>query len=53
MGLFSDMFDFDGDGELDTFEKAARFATLASLGDTLESEMEAAERTDLDSDDDE
>ena len=27
-GLFDDMFDFDRDGEMDSFEKAAEFNTL-------------------------
>lgn len=30
-GLFGDLFDFNGDGKLDTFEKAAEFATFMEM----------------------
>ncbi len=30
-GFFGDMFDFDGDGKLDTFEQAADFCAFMSL----------------------
>lgn len=30
-GLFDKMFDFNHDGKLDSFEKAARFATFVSF----------------------
>ena len=30
-GLFGDMFDFDHDGEMDSFEKAAEFNFLEDL----------------------
>lgn len=30
-GLFDDMFDFDRDGEMDSFEKAAEFNFLEDL----------------------
>lgn len=30
-GLFGGLFDFDGDGKLDSFEKAAEFATFMEL----------------------
>lgn len=31
MGLFGNLFDFNGNGKLDTLEKAAELATLASI----------------------
>ena len=37
MGIFGDMFDFNNDGKLDTFEKAAEFGMLMNL---IESEEE-------------
>ncbi len=40
-GLFGDLFDLNHDGELDTFEKAAEFATFASIMDAMESEKES------------
>lgn len=33
MGLFGNLFDFNGDGKLDTFEKTAEFAAFASMMD--------------------
>ena len=33
MGLFGNLFDFNGDGKMDTFEQAAEFATFASIMD--------------------
>ena len=30
-GLFGDMFDFNGDGKLDSFERAADFAAFVNL----------------------
>ena len=32
-GIFGGMFDFDGDGELDAFERAAEFGFLQELMD--------------------
>ena len=32
-GLFGDLFDFNHDGKLDGFERAAEFATFASMLD--------------------
>ena len=32
-GLFDDMFDFDRDGEMDSFEKAAEFNFMEDLLD--------------------
>lgn len=33
-GFFGNLFDFNGDGKLDGFEKAADFAAFANLMDT-------------------
>lgn len=41
-GLFGGLFDFNHDDEMDTFEKAAGFATFACIMDTMESEKEAS-----------
>ncbi len=39
-GLFDGMFDFNNDGQLDSMEQAAEFATVASvLDDCLEDEQ--------------
>ena len=37
-GLFGDMFDFDHDGEMDSFEKAAEFNFMEDLLDDERSE---------------
>lgn len=37
-GIFGGLFDFNHDGKLDTFEKAAEFATFACLIHAMESE---------------
>lgn len=42
-GLFGRLFDFDGDGKLDTFEQAAEFATFASIIDAEEAREKAEE----------
>ena len=34
MGLFGDLFDFDGDGTLDCFEKAAEFGMFMQMTDS-------------------
>ena len=36
-GLFGDLFDFNHDGKLDGFERAAEFATFANILDDIES----------------
>lgn len=45
-GLFGGLFDFNKDGKMSTFEKAAEFATLAKIAEDLsddsESELENA-----------
>ena len=43
MGLLDNLFDFDGDGKLDTFEKAAEFATFASIMDAEEAREKVEE----------
>ena len=43
MGLFGNLFDFNGDGKLDTFEKTAEFATFASIMDAEEAREKAEE----------
>ncbi len=51
-GLFGDMFDFNHDSELDSFEKAAEFNFLQDLMDDERSER-MAECTDAFNDDEE
>ena len=43
MGLRDNLFDFDGDGKLDTSEKAAEFATCASIMDAEEAREKVEE----------
>lgn len=38
MGLFGDLFDFNNDGKLDTFEKAAEFGTFMQMIDSAKQE---------------
>ena len=52
-GLFGDMFDFDHDGEMDSFEKAAEFNFLEDLLDDERNERRAEYRGVFDEDDDE
>lgn len=40
LGLFGDMFDFNGDGEMDSFERAAEFAFLDEMMNDEEEEEE-------------
>ena len=40
MGFFNKLFDFNGDGKLDSFEKAAAFGTFMSM-------MEDEEKADI------
>lgn len=49
-GFFGGLFDFNGDGKLDSFERAADFAAFAELMDEAERD-EADEDEELDSDD--
>ena len=48
-GFFGGLFDFNGDGKLDSFERAADFAAFAELMD--EAERNEADNEELDSDD--
>lgn len=44
MGIFGDMFDFNGDGELDAMEKAAEFGAFMSMMESFrEDELKSAE----------
>ena len=36
MGPFGDLFDFNGDGQLDTLEKAVEFGAFMDMIDSLE-----------------
>ena len=38
MGIFGNLFDFNGDGELDILEKAAEFSFIMGAFETLEEE---------------
>lgn len=49
-GFFGDLFDLNGDGELDAFERAADFAAFSELMSEDES-SEALNDTELDPDD--
>ncbi len=40
MGIFGNLFDFNGDGELDTLEKAAELGLLMELIESEEDEEE-------------
>ena len=43
MGMFGDLFDFDGDGKLDSFEKAAEFGMFMDMVESCEqNEIESA-----------
>lgn len=50
-GMFGDLFDFNHDGKLDSFEKAAEFATFMSIMDE-EDFNDDLEIDDFDDDDD-
>ena len=42
-GFFGDLFDFDGDGKLDTFEQAADFTAFMDLIDDENEESDEAD----------
>ncbi|MDY6017606.1 MAG: hypothetical protein SPI97_08330 [Oscillospiraceae bacterium] len=50
-GFFGGLFDFNGDGKLDSFERAADFAAFAELMDEAERNEAADDDEELDSDD--
>lgn len=43
MGLFGDLFDFNNDGKLDSFEKAAEFGAFIQMIDLEEQDEEENE----------
>ena len=43
MGPFNDLFDFNNDGRLDSFEKAAEFNVIMNLIDSEENDEEDSE----------
>ncbi len=47
MGLFSGLFDFNGNGKLDGMEKAAGMATMMSIMDEIEAMDEDERRENL------
>ena len=47
MGLFGDLFDFNNDGKLDAFEKAAEFGVLADMMDEEENEEDDDDEEDF------
>ena len=47
-GIFGGLFDFNGDGKMDTFEKAAEFSFLMNI---LEEENSSDDDSDEDEDD--
>ena len=46
-GFFGGLFDFDGDGKLDTFEKAADFGMFVKMLEDEENENEDSSLDDL------
>ena len=46
-GLFGDLFDFDGNGELDVFEESAEFATFMGMMEDSQREELASAGIDL------
>lgn len=52
LGLFDGLFDFNSDGKMDSFEKAAEFATFGSMMDSIEAKKRSVE-IDLNGNDDE
>lgn len=45
-GLFGDLFDFDGDGKLNSFERTADFGLFCQIMDDMEREEEEKEEDD-------
>ena len=48
MGLFGDLFDFNKDGKLDTFEKAAKLGAFMQMIDSAENDKLACASLDPD-----
>ena len=48
MGIFGDLFDFNRDGRLDSFEKAAEFGAFMNMIDGCQKEEIAAAGLDVD-----
>ncbi len=47
-GFFGDMFDFDGDGKLDAFERAADFAAFVEMTSSDSEDDEEDDSTETD-----
>ncbi len=48
MGLFGDLFDFDGDGKMDAFEKAAEFGAFMNMVDSCQKDELTSAGLDID-----
>ena len=48
MGLFGDLFDFNGDGKLDAFEKAAEFGAFMNMVDSCQKDELTSAGLDID-----
>ncbi len=50
MGIFGDMFDFNHDGKLDTFEQAAEFSFIMNMMEEEEKQKRAEQQDEFDED---
>ena len=48
MGLFGDLLDFNGDGKLDAFEKAAEFGAFMNMVDSCQKDELTSAGLDID-----
>ena len=48
MGLFGDLFDFNGDGKLDAFEEAAEFGAFMNMADSCQKDELTSAGLDID-----
>ncbi len=48
MGLFGNLFDFNGDGKLDAFEKAAEFGAFMNMVDSCQKDELTSAGLDID-----
>lgn len=48
MGLFGDLFDFNGDGKLDAFEKATEFGAFMNMVDSCQKDELTSSGLDID-----